>query len=382
MGSPGGLPDEMAILPVLLGFLLGCASALPSAPRPDRTLDRLVVDGAKFPDARCNDGSTPVLYLRRSDAENSGRWLLWLKGGMSCSDERGCRERDADLTSARPWMRPERARLGADGNGDAQDGRAGGILSADPVENPDFHGWNHAYLVYCTSDDWVGTARAGDNPLGLHFTGRQVLDAMVAALADPAIVGPGPNLSGATEVLVTGSSAGAKGVLGNVDRLAAGPLRGAKVRAILDAALISRESDRSVVGAELEKRWAAWGARADEDCVAAHPREPWTCLEHETLVAGRHLQTDAFWHQDQLDPKLVGPSERGGPVDRMAQAARARDFIGSVAHGFGPRFKAHVILNTPRFAAGRVEGASMADLVGRWYFGRPGPTKVIDTHAR
>ncbi len=376
-------------LSVLFVFLLACGGVLPGRSGPagggggggggGGALTRMVVDGDKFPDARCNDGTTPVLYLRRADAENTNRWVLWFKGGASCADERGCASRSAELTSARPWMQPELERLGVEGGGDAEEGGAGGILSSDPAQNPDFHGWNIAYLVYCTSDDWAGASRASENPLGLHFTGQQVVDAMVAALSDPAISGAGPKLSDATDVLVTGSSAGAKGVLVNVDRLAAGALRGAKVRAIVDAGAISRETDPGLVSAELQKRWATWGARADADCVAAHPEAPWDCLEAQTLVAGRHLQTDTFWHLDQLDPKLGTETARTGPVDRDANAERARAFIESVDHGFSPRFQKHMILNTARFAQGRVDGASMADVVARWYFDRPGSTRVVDT---
>ena len=105
-------------LSVLFGFLLACGGALPgpsapTGPRPNgRALTRMVVDGEKFPEARCNDGTTPVLYLRRADAANADRWLLWFKGGASCADERGCTNRAADLTSARPWMRLSGARNG------------------------------------------------------------------------------------------------------------------------------------------------------------------------------------------------------------------------------------------------------------------------------
>ena len=376
----------MVRLSLLCGILLACGGVLPgrsgpNAPRGDGgrgALTRLVVDGDKFPDARCNDGTTPVLYLRRADAGNADRWVLWFKGGASCADARSCASRAEELTSARPWMQPELERLGMEGGGDAEEGGAGGILSSNPAQNPDFHGWNIAYLVYCTSDDWAGAARARENPLGLHFTGQQVVDAMVAALSDPAIVGPGPKLSDATNVLVTGSSAGAKGVLVHVDRLAAGPLRGAKVRAIADAGMISRETDPGIVSAELQKRWTLWGARADVDCVAAHPQAPWDCLEAQTLVAGRHLQTDTFWHLDQLDPKLGAETSRTGPIDAVANAERARAFIESVEHGFSPRFEKHTILNTNRFAHRRVDGASMAEVVGRWYFARPGATRVVD----
>lgn len=40
-----------------------------------------------------------------------------------------------------------------------------GILSANPVENPFWAGWNHVYIWYCTSDSHLG-----DAPLGKNFT--------------------------------------------------------------------------------------------------------------------------------------------------------------------------------------------------------------------
>ena len=33
-----------------------------------------------------------------------------------------------------------------------------GILSDDPLQNPNFHDWTHVYLWYCSSDSHLGDA--------------------------------------------------------------------------------------------------------------------------------------------------------------------------------------------------------------------------------
>lgn len=338
------------------------------------------VDRATHPEAVCNDGTTPVFYHRPGVGEGVDRWVVWFKGGGSCRDEETCAERGPTLVSSRPWMRDRLRTLLPKGNENSADGTAGGILDPDPSVNPDFHAWNHVYLVYCTSDAWAGTATATLDGRRWAFHGHFVVDAMFDALEDPDVVGA-PSLAGASRILLTGSSGGGNGLRNNLDRLAE-RLSYADVRGVGDAALIPRvrRADRAEEARRLEAEYRLWRPRVDESCAAAAGNEPQRCLRGTYLVENGHLETPVFHHQDQRDPVFVRSLDRGDPADRrlLRETARAiRELLAPVPGAFVPREGHHIILNHPRFNRVRVEGHTMAEVLGNWYLGRPGPTNVI-----
>ena len=62
----------------------------------------------------------------------------------------------------------------------------GGILSADPNENPHFADANHVYVPYCSSDSWSGTQK-GSNEFGQQsysFMGSYIVREVIKELAD------------------------------------------------------------------------------------------------------------------------------------------------------------------------------------------------------
>ncbi len=114
--------------------------------------------------ATCNDGSTAGYYIRRN--YQSKRWIVFLEGeeealiptsyegsmcytyiitvlgGWICHDEHSCAERAAR----------EPHRMSSDRWPSVK--TVGGILSADPLENPHFADANHVFVPYCSSDSW------------------------------------------------------------------------------------------------------------------------------------------------------------------------------------------------------------------------------------
>ena len=92
----------------------------------------------------------------------------------------------------------------------------GGILSADPNENPHFADANHVYVPYCSSDSWSGTQK-GSNEFGQQsysFMGSYIVREVIKELADY------NQLLFGEELYLSGSSAGGTGVLVNVDAIA------------------------------------------------------------------------------------------------------------------------------------------------------------------
>jgi O-palmitoleoyl-L-serine hydrolase len=87
-----------------------------------------------------------------------------------------------------------------------------GIFEEDPTRSP-FHSANKVYVAYCTSDGWVGDAAASQETWGYHFRGQRVLR---SALSD--LVSRG-KLTVNSSILLGGGSAGARGMMNNVDFL-------------------------------------------------------------------------------------------------------------------------------------------------------------------
>lgn len=388
-----GLPGVHVALLLSSVLWSGCGGSVSSpsgtseagsdiAAAPAETLTLHTIGQERYPLAICNDGSPPVFYYRRGTGDGARKWVLWFKGGGNCGDSEDCAERartDPSLMSSRPWTSRPTV-------------RKDGILSASPQENPDFYRWNHVFLVYCSSDSWSGTrldlALQGfltGGSEGIYFRGRYVTDAIVDSVSDPAVIGS-PTLAEATHVVLTGSSAGATGLRNNIDRLAAQfRARGADVRAISDAALSPMVNPAMEVVSGLMRRsnYDLWQQSLDETCLAATGAEPELCGDGVYVVERGFIETPLFVHMDQADPLALENQQIGREdlAQRDAFAAGVRDlFARKVAAGFSPRAGFHVIVDTPRWNSGevRIEGRTMADVVGNWYFGRSGPTKVVE----
>lgn len=273
----------------------------------------------------------------------------------------------------------------------AETGVLGGMLDADPSVNPDFHGWHHVWLVYCSSDMWTGArvdeafpGTFGDGS-GMLFRGAHIADAALAHLLSGIEPG-GASLTDATEVLVTGSSAGSLGMVANVDRIAAALPSTARVRAVGDAGLAGPfpPTLEALVETKNTEQIAVWSSRLDGDCEAALAEpERWRCFSPYELLERGFLTTPAFFHSDQADPAFfsgygIAP---GATALRSAFAAAVRNAVATQGEGsFSPRGRGHIILATPNFSRADydVAGDTMSDVLGRWAFERGGSLRVIE----
>lgn len=151
----------------------------------------------------------------------------------------------------------------------------GGILSADPEENPHFADANHVFVPYCSSDSWSGTATVA-NKDGFTFMGRHIIHEVVRELSD------NQQLLFAEELFLAGSSAGATGVLVNADFVAdlIRP-RGVRVRGIVDSGWFLDNDpfneDASVVIRSLQRGIRLWQANVNDQCARNYPDDLWQC---------------------------------------------------------------------------------------------------------
>lgn len=239
----------------LIGEALPCGTLAEVGGLPaGADLVRVPLDTAAFPDALCNDGSTPQMYVRRYEGEeNRGKWLIQLKGGGTCGSARACAQRWCSVLTLFGMTQMV---------GDIRDPPRAGIGGKGILERRDDNPWgkfNQVFVNYCSSDSWSGTARdavlatqlpcepgsacpdgttcpgTGDDAgvcaaspvqYRIHFLGRRIVDAVFATLRRDgvgALAGGGqelPDLDDADYVVFAGSSGGGAGVTANLDRVA------------------------------------------------------------------------------------------------------------------------------------------------------------------
>lgn len=89
--------------------------------------------------------------------------------------------------------------------------KVGGILSLNQEENPFWYRANHVLIPYCSSDSWTGNHRAR-NPGEFSFLGSRIIEQVILELLPQ-------GLHESDLMVLAGESAGAVGVLTNLDRV-------------------------------------------------------------------------------------------------------------------------------------------------------------------
>merc|ERR550539_1679288 len=166
-------------------------------------LFQLPVNSQPHPQPYCNDGSQAG-YYHDTDYTKLGRVHVHLEGGNLCDSDQDCL-----------------ARCDADGDGEVEGRlctastqqvlvREGGLYSNN-TENPLADYW-HVIVPYCSSDTWAGTGRSEDT--GYYFHGKHIFRDVLNSLSHHY------DLFSATDLVLSGSSAGGFGVGLNCDDVA------------------------------------------------------------------------------------------------------------------------------------------------------------------
>lgn len=94
-----------------------------------------------------------------------------------------------------------------------------GILSSEPKDNPYLWNANHIYVPYCSSDSWTGQqeARADQAAPSFTFMGSRIIERVLDSLFDD--LPRETSLYESKFVLLAGDSAGATGVILNLDKV-------------------------------------------------------------------------------------------------------------------------------------------------------------------
>lgn len=276
--------------------------------------------------AKCMDGSPPAYYFRpsagASDAsnENSTKWHVHFEGGGWCYDLETCYSRTF-------------GRLGSTKH-DPHCFELQDYLSNDESENPLMYGWNHVSVRYCDSASYAGDAvqyfevpylpvallpnACSTHALQGHrmfFYGRNNRDETIAHLLRHR------GMSAATDVVISGCSAGGLGIYLGIDQIAAQVLAdapNARVSALSDSGFFpdytsderwqsEHEYPEAIIDGRMDYSrcmknlflFANMSAGAHPKCLAAYANQPEMCVFAENLIP--HIETPLFALQPQHD---------------------------------------------------------------------------------
>jgi len=169
----------------------------------------------------CLDGSQPGFYHRPGFGSGENRWLIHLKGGGWCHSPEDCAT----------WVSTG-YQAGSDNLPYNFTGK--GIMSVNPIKNPNYFNWNIVYVDYCDGGSYVGYKgepstwkdKYGEKQT-VYTRGSLVFKSVIKTLKFE------HNMGSAEDILLVGTSAGALGVMHQCENLKYDS--GANVGCIMDA---------------------------------------------------------------------------------------------------------------------------------------------------
>ncbi|KAK9303589.1 hypothetical protein QLX08_004754 [Tetragonisca angustula] len=304
----------------------------------------------------CNDGSQAGFYLRKS--HGSKRWIIFLEGGWYCYDHKSCRNR---------WLRLRHLMTSTQWP-ETRD--VGGLLSANPEENPYWWNANHVFVPYCTSDSWSGT-RASPNEM-FSFMGAEIVLQVVRDLVPL-------GLENASSLLLAGSSAGGTGVMLNLDHVhslvhhSLG-LRHIAIRGVSDSGWFLDRAPYSPNGLSpvdvVHKGMELWKARMPRNCANEHPNEPWRCYFGYRLYPT--LTAPLFVFQWLFDEAQMSADNVGAPVTKQQwdyihkMGDSLRQTFENVSAVFAPSCISHSVLTKRDWQLVKIDEVSLAQALHCW----------------
>ena len=314
----------------------------------------LLTDAVTTHGARCLDGSPQRYWIELSDGgADASKWVLDFMGGAWCESIADCSSRAYGEmcflgSSAEACTLTESPN---DGTGapfnqtmDWNDIPSclgsrwcGGLFNNDTARNPLSAGWNKVLISYCSGDSYAGsnasvtytTAPNGTANVPLYFRGlnnrRAVIDDLVATYG----------MGSATDVIVTGNSAGGLAVYFGIDDIAS-MLPGVNVYGVPDSGFFL--TDPSFPAWSETLTWIAEGPMnatggLNQKCVAAMNAQGGSAASCAFVEIGSsYVETPLFAMNGVYDPALVGISFGGGNASRINEigAKVASNIFGSV----------------------------------------------------
>uniref|UniRef100_A0ACD5W2X2 Uncharacterized protein n=1 Tax=Avena sativa TaxID=4498 RepID=A0ACD5W2X2_AVESA len=358
-------------------------AAAPNLPVPITVLTSAVDKGAV-----CLDGTPPAYHMDPGFGAGKNKWIVNLEGGGWCDSVRICGYRKA-------------SRLGSSNLMDKQM-IFEGVLSSNPVDNPDFYNWNRVMIRYCDGASFSGEGYDAGNKV--YFRGQRIFNASIEHLLS---IG----MASADQVLLAGGSAGGLAAILQCDHFSAffAGRRGTTVKCLADAGLFLDAVDvsggrtlRSYYGGIVATHGVA--QNLPKSCTGR--LDATSCFFPQNIIGS--IKTPMFllnaaydtWQiHESLAPNAADPSGawRACKSNRLAcnasQMTILQAFRGqmvSAVQGFS-RSKANGLFINSCFTHGQskyratwnakgsptIQNKGIGKSVGDWYFGRA-EVKAID----
>lgn len=318
---------------------------------------KYTVQNATERNAVCNDGTPAVYFYRPGAGDDADKWVVWFEGGGACSTLEGCDQRFE-----------EQHYLMSSSNSDEKSIKDG-ILSTDQERNPDFSNWNHLMLNYCSSDGWTGDAIQKSAERSYIFAGHDIVTAIFEDFRDHSVFAN--DLSDASELLVSGSSAGGGGASQNLNRIVSW-FPELEIKGVIDSSWDPLAPTYLPMALNTQTVTDFRNAQVDEACLTGHPENPALCSDLDELYP--FWKVPVFIYIDQIDKLklenagITNPNDPDQSEWMLDHASLIRDSLSDVAAYFSPAYGQHTALTNSWFNRSNIDGVRFQKALGDWYF--------------
>ena len=350
-----------------------------------------------YSNARCLDGTHGAYYYAKG---TNDKWVFFMEGGGWCTGKKTCYERITSMPGyggSRRYLAQENA------------WHSGGpFASLDCLINPTFCGAHFVYLKYCDGTYFSGDVESVSvNGTLMYFRGKAIREAVFDSVLRTT------SLASATEVVLTGTSAGGLSALLHADTIGDWILKnvGRSVKygvipnsgfPLLQNNVLGETHIQDQLKGVFDTSHARSGINAE--CVRRTGDDAWKCMFPEYLYP--HTRARIFLIHSEVDTNHIhchflthgcnaAPgysechlSEEGGPQCprhlfgpiRGYQRAFRATALAATAHS--PRNGAYLHSCFTHCGDCRpkllVNGTRLSDAVSRWWRSAPGPHVYTD----
>ena len=205
------------------------ASALTVVFEPTQQV--LLEEAARTHGAVALDGTPGMYYFKNATSKTSRRkYHVYLEGGGWCTGTASCAKRALTVLGSSSSKFHDKTLLLP--SGCRCDG--GGYFSSSPTRNPLMHDWNQVFVNYLDGGSFSGNQSTPDSVNGtgstkIYYRGRRILDAVLDSLLTT------QGMASATDVVLSGCSAGGQAIYLQADYVASRLPAGAKFRTLADS---------------------------------------------------------------------------------------------------------------------------------------------------
>jgi len=320
----------------------------------------------------------------RASKTQSTRWVIRLQGGGWCYSVDSCASR---LKYSPYWMTSTFCPPNMTDFTTISGVAHGGILSSNATINPNFYDANQVYVWYCSSDSMRADRPASNATGGWHFRGLRIVQQIILDL----LFNQTPSLQNATQVLLTGDSAGGVATFNNADEIGEMiKLINPQVyyRAFVDAGMFLDYpvyNSGYISFSEIAQALITFnGVQYAPLCVINLPNENWKCFHLQYFQP--YLITPTIYHEFRFDGANLGFDGVPAPPYSNVTTNWILTFgtnmtlqLLNLAAFFSPACTLHEVIDSNYFNDIIVQGTTFAPVLGNWFLNGNKPVHLTDS---